>query len=104
MHRWQYFETAESWASPGVPEEPLVQGFRGPVVSYVGDGRYDDEKRRLNVNIGRALVGEWNEQTSGTYILSTDVNTSGTIHVDNGNVLDIVRSGIVVKVCESVLR
>ena len=40
------------------------------------DGRYDDEKRRLNVNIGRSLIGEWNgAATSGTYILSNDVNT-----------------------------
>ena len=58
------------------------------------DGRYDDEKRRLNVNIGRSLIGEWNgTATSGTYILSNDVNTTSTINVDNGDALDI--TGIV---------
>ena len=51
------------------------------------DGRYNIDKRRLN--IGRSLVGEWNEQTSGTYQLSNDVTTTGTIIVNNGNALDI---------------
>ena len=51
------------------------------------DGRYNIDKRRLN--IGRSLIGEWDEQTSGTYQLSNDVTTTGTIIVNNGNALDI---------------
>ena len=51
----------------------------------------EDGKYRL-LHLGRALIGEWNEQTSGTYILSNDVNTTGTIYI-NGNALEI--TGIV---------
>ena len=68
--------------------------FKKQMKRKENDGRYDDEKRRLNVNIGRSLIGEWNgTATSGTYILSNDVNTTSTINVDNGDALDI--TGIV---------
>ena len=68
--------------------------FKKQMKRKENDGRYDDEKRRLNVNIGRSLIGEWDgAATSGTYILSNDVNTTGTITVDNGDALDI--TGIV---------
>jgi hypothetical protein len=49
--------------------------------------------RRLNKNISHSLIGEWNEQTNGRYILLNDVYISNTINVDNGDVLDI--TGIV---------
>ena len=72
-------------------EKNVVFGNR---INIGNDKGRDLEERRLRNDIGRSLVGEWHEGlTSGTYILSNDVYTTGTINVNNGDVLDI--TGIV---------
>ena len=51
------------------------------------------EKRGLTINNDRSLIGEWNQQTSGTYILSNDVKIKKTVKVEDGKALEI--TGIV---------